>query len=52
MKIAYNTKVDLIEAKEGKVALTISGQQEIYDQVLVTVSPSTGRDGTDPQPGI
>jgi protoporphyrinogen oxidase len=39
VKIVYNTKVDLIEAKEGKVALTISGQQEIYDQVLVTVSP-------------
>jgi len=40
VKIVYNTKVDTIAAKEGQVQLTIAGKTEIYDQVLVTVSPA------------
>jgi protoporphyrinogen oxidase len=40
VKIAYNTLVESIEAKEGKVQLTIAGKPETFDQVLVTVSPA------------
>ena len=39
VEIQYNTKVEQIAAKDGKVQLTISGQSQVFDQVLVTVSP-------------
>jgi len=38
--ILYNTKVDAIEARDGKVQLTIGGKQFLFDQALVTVSPA------------
>jgi protoporphyrinogen oxidase len=38
--ILYNTKVDAIEARDGKVQLTIGGEQLLFDQTLVTVSPA------------
>lgn len=37
--IQYNTKVDTIEAVNGHVQLTLADKQEVFDQVLVTVSP-------------
>lgn len=39
VKIVYNTKVEKIESADGKVALTINGKEEVFDQVLVTVAP-------------
>ena len=39
VKILYNSKIDRIESTDGKVALVFDGKQEVYDQVLVTVSP-------------
>jgi Protoporphyrinogen oxidase len=40
VKIVYNTKVDAIAAQQGKVALTIDGKAQVFDQALVTVSPA------------
>jgi protoporphyrinogen oxidase len=40
VKIIYDTKVDSIAGKDGRVELSISGKPEIFDQTLVTVSPA------------
>lgn len=38
--IRYNTKIDHLEAVDNKVQLTLGETNEVYDQVLVTVSPA------------
>ena len=40
VQISYNTKVDSLESKDGQMQLSVSGKIELFDQVLVTVSPA------------
>lgn len=39
VSIRYNSKIDHLEAAEGGVELTLVDEKELFDQVLVTVSP-------------
>lgn len=39
VSIRYNSKIDHLEAAEGGVELTLADEKELFDQVLVTVSP-------------
>lgn len=40
VKIQFRTKVEHIENRDGRVELTINGKAQLFDQVLVTVSPA------------